>query len=82
MSSLDPPRLKKFTPSAEGGGGMEGITFEPRNSTTKRADRGGGGGSGNEGIVQARSTQTKKPKIAGCCCLVGPTKRHGSQQKA
>ena len=61
MPSPDPPRsLKKFTPSAEGGGGMEGITFEPRNSTTKRADRGGGGGSGNEGKVISKTIQSTK----------------------
>jgi hypothetical protein len=61
---MPPPRdLKKYTPRSFDEDGNETTTkIEPRNSTTKRADRGGGGGSGNEGIVQARSTQTKIPK--------------------
>ena len=61
---MPPPRnLIKFTPSAQANdlSGVGEDMIEPRNSTTKSYGRGGGGGSGNEGIVLARSTPTKIP---------------------
>jgi len=61
MSSLDPRSLKKFTPRSFDADGNETTTkIEPRNSTTKRADRGGGGGSGNEGKVISKTIQSTK----------------------
>jgi len=66
MSSLD--NLIKFTPSAQANdlSGVGEDMIEPRNSTTKRADRGGKGrsgggpGSGNEGKVINRETTSRK----------------------
>ena len=60
MSSLD--NLIKFTPSAQANdlSGVGEDMIEPRNSTTKRADRGGGGGSGNEGKVISKTIQSTK----------------------
>ena len=59
---MPPPRnLIKFTPRSFDADGNETTTkIEPRNSTTKRADRGGGGGSGNEGKVISKTIQSTK----------------------
>ena len=60
---MPPPRnLVKFTPRSSDADGNETTTkIESRNSASKSYGRGGGPGSGNEGIVLARSTPTKIP---------------------
>ena len=60
---MPPPRnLIKFTPRSSDADGNETTTkIESRNSASKSYGRGGGPGSGNEGIVLARSTPTKIP---------------------